>query len=83
MPLPTFQAPEWFLLIPVLALVGWFWRDLRLHSPLRAIIIIVVALVLADPRLRRQQDALDLWVLLDRSESTEDIVDKSLPEWKK
>jgi uncharacterized membrane protein len=83
MPLPTFQAPEWFLLIPVLALLGWFWRGLRLHSPLRAIIIVVVTLVLADPRLRRQQDALDLWVLLDRSESTEDIVDKSFPEWRK
>lgn len=83
MPLPTFQAPEWFLLIPVLALIGWFWRGLRLHSPLRAVIIVIVTLVLADPRLRRQQNALDLWVLLDRSESTEDLVDKGLPEWKK
>ena len=83
MSFPTFQAPEWFLLIPVLALVGWFWRGLRLHSPLRAIIILIITLVLVDPSFRRQQDSLDLWVLLDRSESTEDIVDKSLPEWKK
>lgn len=83
MTLPVFQAPEWFLLIPVLALVGWFWRPLRLNSPLRAVILLLVTLVLADPRLRRQQDALDLWVLLDRSESTEDLVDKGLPEWKR
>jgi len=82
MTFPVFQAPEWFLLIPVLALAGWFWRSLRLQSPLRALIIIVVTLVLADPRLKRQQDALDLWVLLDRSESTENLVDKGLPEWR-
>jgi uncharacterized membrane protein len=63
-------------------LLGWFWRGLRLHSPLRATLLILLTLVLADPKLRRQQNALDLWVLLDRSESTEDLVDKGLPEWK-
>jgi len=42
----------------------------------------LLALVLADPKIRHQQNALDLWVLLDRSESTEDLVDKGLPEWK-
>ena len=77
-----FQSPEWFLLIPAFALLGWFWRGLRLHSPLRATLLILLTLVLADPKLRRQQNALDLWVLLDRSESTEDLVDKGLPEWK-
>jgi hypothetical protein len=81
--LPAFHAPEWFLLIPILALAGWFWRSLRLHSPLRAIILLLITLVLAEPRINRQQDALDLWVLLDRSESTEDLVDKNLPAWKR
>jgi len=81
--LPVFQAPEWFLLIPALALLGWFWRPLKLHSPLRALILLIITLILADPRLRRQQDALDLWVLLDRSDSTESIVDQGLPEWRR
>ncbi|MGC4017170.1 MAG: VWA domain-containing protein [Luteolibacter sp.] len=83
MTLPVFQAPEWFLLIPALALLGWFWRPLKLHSPLRALILLIITLILADPRMRRQQDALDLWVLLDRSDSTEAIVDQGLPEWRK
>jgi hypothetical protein len=81
--LPAFHAPEWFLLIPILVLAGWFWRSLRLHSPLRAVILLLITLILAEPRLSRQQDALDLWVLLDRSESTEDLVDKNLPAWKR
>src|SRR5690606_35611654 len=34
-------------------------------------------------KIDRQEDALDLWVLLDRSESTEDLVDRGLPEWKR
>lgn len=83
MTLPVFQSPEWFLLIPALALVGWFWRPLRLHSPLRATLIVLASILLADPRLKRQHDSLDLWVLLDRSESTEALVDQGLPEWQR
>lgn len=78
-----FLKPEYFLLLPALALVGWFWRGLRLHSPLRALILLLAVTALADPRIQRQQNALDLHVLLDRSDSTEDLVDKGLPEWKR
>nr|NIP94767.1 hypothetical protein [Akkermansiaceae bacterium] len=39
-------------------------------------------ILLADPVFQRNQNSLDLWVLLDRSESTEDLVDKGLPEWR-
>ena len=78
-----FRHPEFFLLIPALALVGWFWRDLRLHSPLRLLILLLAVVALAEPVLRRQQNSLDLHVLLDRSDSTEDLIDKGLPEWQR
>ncbi|MBC8126606.1 MAG: VWA domain-containing protein [Gloeobacteraceae cyanobacterium ES-bin-144] len=78
-----FTSPEYFLLLPALALVGWFWRGLRLHSPLRAIILILAVIALAEPRIRQQQNSLDLYVLLDRSDSTEDLIDKNLPEWQR
>jgi hypothetical protein len=77
----TFQSPEYFLLIPAFALIGWFWKKLRLHSPLRAILIIIAVIALAEPVIRKQQDTLDLYVLLDRSDSTEDLIDRGLPEW--
>lgn len=79
----TFSSPEWFLLVPALLFVGWFWKSLRLWSPLRLLLLSLAAFALADPKINRQEDALDLWVLLDRSESTEDLVDKGLPEWKR
>src|SRR5436190_7812922 len=79
----TLQNPEWLLLLPALAVAGWFWRGLALWRPLRAATIIVVVLLLARPQARLQQDGMDLWVLLDRSESTEDRVDRGLPEWTK
>ena len=79
----TFQAPEWFLLIPALLLLGWMWRGLRLFSPLRLIILLLATVLLADPTLVRRDDSLDLWVLLDRSDSTEDLVDQGLPEWQR
>ncbi|WAC18124.1 VWA domain-containing protein [Luteolibacter sp. SL250] len=78
-----FLHPEFFLLIPALALVGWFWRSLRLHSPLRMVILLLAVVALAEPVLHRQQNSLDLHVLLDRSDSTEDLIDKGLPEWQR
>ena len=77
----TFTAPEYFLLIPALALAGWFWRGLKLHSPLRAVLLLLAITALAEPVIRHQQNSLDLYVLLDRSDSTEDLIDKGLPEW--
>jgi hypothetical protein len=79
----TFTSPEYFLLIPAFALMGWFWRGLRLHSPLRAIILLAAIFALTGPTIQHQQNSLDLYVLLDRSESTEDLIDKGLPEWKR
>jgi uncharacterized membrane protein len=77
----SFTTPEWLLLLPILAVAGWAWPGLRLHSPLRAAICLLVALALAGPRLRTGSDSLQLWVLLDRSESTEDLVDHNMAEW--
>ena len=78
-----FLHPEYFLLLPALAIIGWFWRDLRLHSPLRLLIILLAVVALAEPVIRKQQNSLDLHVLLDRSDSTEDLIDKGLPEWER
>jgi len=79
----SLTSPEWFFLVPALALVGWFWKRTRLFSPLRLALALLLVLVLVDPTVRRQQNSLDLWVLLDRSESTENLVDKGLPEWQR
>lgn len=78
-----FQSPAWLWLIPALALAGWRWRGLALWRPLRAGALLLIVLLLARPQARMQQDRMDLWVLLDRSESTEDRVDRGLPEWTK
>ena len=79
----TFGSPEWFLLVPAFLFIGWFWKTLRLWSPLRLLLVLLAAFGLADPKVNVQEDALDLFVLLDRSDSTEDLVDKNLVEWKR
>ena len=79
----TFGSPEWFLLVPAFLFVGWFWKSLRLWSPLRLLLVLLAAFGLSDPKINVQEDALDLFVLLDRSDSTEDLVDKNLVEWKR
>lgn len=79
----SFTSPEWFLLLPVALLVGWLWRELRLFSPLRLLILVLGTLLLTEPKIVLRDNSLDLWVLLDRSDSTEDLVDVGLPEWKR
>jgi len=74
---------EYFLLLPVLAVLGLVWRGLGLFAPLRAAIVVLAILAVADPRIQRSRDVLDLHVLLDRSESTGDLIDKGLPEWRR
>jgi hypothetical protein len=64
-----FAAPQWFLLLPAFAIAGWFWRELHLERPLRAVCLLLAVLLLAEPRVRRQGDGLDLWVLVDQSDS--------------
>lgn len=77
----SFDFPESFLLIPLVGLVGWFWPRLGLFRPLRTFILLLLVTMLAGPRLQKQQNALELVVLLDRSASTEDLIDKGLPGW--
>ncbi|WP_075090533.1 hypothetical protein [Verrucomicrobium spinosum] len=74
-------SPEWLLLIPVLAVAGWFWRGLKLARPLRVLCLLVVTALLVQPQVRKQSDALDLWVLVDQSESAGDLLGPRISEW--
>jgi uncharacterized membrane protein len=64
-----FAAPEWFFLVPVLAFLGWRLPVLRLQAPLRALAMALLVLALANPHWSRGGGGLDLWVLVDRSDS--------------
>ena len=76
----TFAAPEWLLLLPALAMLGWRVRRLRLHEPLRALALGLLVLALADPRLQLGGGGLDLWVLVDRSDSAAGLTAAQGPE---
>jgi hypothetical protein len=78
-----FQEPEWFLLLPALFFAGWWWPQLGLYRPLRLLLCLLCCLILSRPSMRLQDDSLDLYVLLDRSDSTEELIDQGLPEWRK
>ena len=65
-----FNTPEWFFLIPLLLAAGWKYRRLRLASPLRLLLQACLLLALAQPALDRGGKGMDLWVLVDRSNST-------------
>lgn len=78
-----FASPEWFLLLPILAFLGWYWRSLKLWEPLRALCLILLVTALARPQIRLLEEGMDLWVLVDRSMSARGDLEPALPEWEK
>jgi hypothetical protein len=77
----VFSSPQWLFLIPVFLVTGWFWKGLRLWRPLRGLCLLLLVLVLADPRINRTQRGMDLWVLVDRSASAVGLTERSFKEW--
>lgn len=78
-----FRDPAWLALLPVLILAGWTWRGLQLQRPLRAALVLLTVLLLMRPQWKRTDGGMDLWVLLDRSDSTGPFIDQNLPEWRR
>jgi von Willebrand factor type A domain len=68
-------APQWLLLLPVLAALAWQLPRMRLWSPLRAGCVVLLVLCLARPEIRRLASGVDLWVLVDRSDSAQESVE--------
>lgn len=75
-----FTSPEWLILAPLAILAGWYWKNLRLADPLRALCLGVLLFLLLGPQLRKQSAGLDIWVLTDRSASCADLVEPRAAE---
>lgn len=76
-----FVDPQWFLLVPILAFLGWVWPRLELHRPRRAACLALLVLAMVRPEIRELGRGLDLWVLVDRSASAADAMARRLDEW--
>lgn len=78
----TFGSPQFFFLLPLLLLAGWIFRRLELWRPLRVLFLLLITAILCDPRLVLKTGGIDLWVLLDRSRSAQELVDSGEQEWR-
>ncbi|HMP89114.1 MAG TPA: VWA domain-containing protein [Kiritimatiellia bacterium] len=74
------QHPEALLLIPVWLLCAWLFPGAKLFRPLRVIAFALVVLAWMNPFVDRTSRGLDLWVLVDRSESASPWIEPRLPE---
>ncbi|MEM9443814.1 MAG: VWA domain-containing protein [Verrucomicrobiota bacterium] len=79
---PYLGEPQWLILILICMLAAWRWPFLKLHSPLRAAILLLGILSLGELRFGSKSDDMDLWVLIDRSDSVKATVQESFKEWK-
>ncbi len=77
----TFSNPEWLLLIPLYLLLGWQFPALGLKNPWRIGCWLLLVVALLDPQLRLKVKGVDLWVLVDRSDSAREWTEANLGEW--
>lgn len=77
----NFATPAWLLLLPALLVLAWQWPRLELRRPLRMLCLLLLVLGLADLRWKLFEPGLDLWVLVDRSDSADDLLAPRLHEW--
>ena len=77
----TFAAAEWLYLFPLLLLVSWVYFRPLIFKPLRMSILLLLFIALSQPSLTVEQKGIDLWVLLDRSDSVKDKLQVRLKEW--
>jgi uncharacterized membrane protein len=78
----SLALPQFLFLLPVWLLAGWRYPRLELWRPLRVILLLFLTLLLCDPRLVWKSGGMDLWVLMDRSRSAQDLVDSGELEWR-
>lgn len=78
----SLAAPQFLLILPTLILAGWFFKRLQLWKPLRALFLLLLVFALSDPLIRIRTGAMDLWVLMDRSLSAGELIEKGEDEWK-
>ena len=76
-----FLAPHVLLLIPLLIASGGQWRFLGLERPLRAACLGLAVVLLAGPQVQRQGAGLDVWLLVDHSDSATETLAPRLAEW--
>lgn len=76
------KQPEWFLLIPVFIFLGWYLKNLFLWRPLRVLCLLLFTLILVDPHSEQRKPGVDLWVLVDKSDSAQPYLQPQLAEWR-
>ncbi|MDQ8182630.1 VWA domain-containing protein [Pelagicoccus sp. SDUM812005] len=77
----AFPNIEWVLLVPLYAVLGWQFASLGLAKPWRIACCLLLVAALVDPQLRLKVKGIDLWVLVDRSESVREWTEANLGEW--
>lgn len=78
----TFAAPQFVLLVPIWLLIAWRVPRLELWRPIRALLLLILTLLLCDPRINIRSQSMDLWVLFDRSLSARELVESKESEWR-
>lgn len=73
--------PWWLLLLIPLILLAWRMPRIGLTRPLRVVLLLLLLATMVNPHYQRLRDGLDLWVLVDQSDSAASRLVPLVPEW--
>ncbi|WDE96384.1 VWA domain-containing protein [Lentisphaera profundi] len=74
-------APEWLILIPAVLIFCWFFFRPVVFRFLRISILLILLFCLTEPHLNQTEKGMDLYVLVDRSDSAESYLEEKIAEW--
>ena len=73
-------SPQWLILIPAVLVFCWiFFRQVTFKF-LRLAILVTLLFCLAEPHLNQMEKGMDLYVLVDRSDSAEAQLEAKIVE---
>ena len=79
--LMTLLSPQWLILIPAVLIFAWIFFRSIIFKPLRLIILTILLFCLSEPHTKQYKKGMDLYVLVDRSDSAEVYLEEKINEW--
>ena len=74
-------SPQWLVLIPAILVFSWFFLRPLIFKFLRLSILLLLLFCLSEPHFNQTEKGMDLYVLVDRSDSAESYLEKKIGEW--
>jgi hypothetical protein len=74
-------SPQWLILLPTVLIFSWLFLRSSVFKITRLSILVLLIFCLTEPHVNQTEKGMDLYVLVDRSDSAENYLEERIAEW--